>query len=179
MSRKALIVCITGPERPARIDGPGSGPAGSMPPHRSQETSARGEQLASLPDTRQLVGCRKCSRMQSLRWQANASSSADIGGIAASIAVVQAHRTPTGHSGGKGWVARMMHINGAQALPKIPVIAALAAFALSACNTTTGAGKDLQSTATAVTDTANDARTDRSCGPGATNYGHWTCPRMR
>lgn len=42
---------------------------------------------------------------------------------------------------------------------KIIMIAALAAsFALTACNTTAGAGKDLQSAGKAVEDTANDAK---------------------
>jgi predicted small secreted protein len=44
-------------------------------------------------------------------------------------------------------------------MPKLLIIAALAkGLALSACNTTAGAGKDLQSAGKAVTDTANDAK---------------------
>jgi len=42
---------------------------------------------------------------------------------------------------------------------KIIIIAALTAgLALSACNTTAGAGKDLQSAGKAVENTANDAK---------------------
>jgi predicted small secreted protein len=44
-------------------------------------------------------------------------------------------------------------------VPKLLIIATLAAsFALSACNTTAGAGKDLQSAGKAVENTANDAK---------------------
>jgi len=44
-------------------------------------------------------------------------------------------------------------------MPKLVFIAALAAcFALSACNTTAGAGKDMQSAGRAVENTANDAK---------------------
>lgn len=44
-------------------------------------------------------------------------------------------------------------------MSKLLIIAAMAAsFALSACNTTAGAGKDMQSAGKAVEDTANDAK---------------------
>jgi predicted small secreted protein len=44
-------------------------------------------------------------------------------------------------------------------MPKFMIFAALAAsFVLTACNTTAGAGKDLQSAGKAVEDTANDAK---------------------
>jgi predicted small secreted protein len=44
-------------------------------------------------------------------------------------------------------------------VPNLLIIAALAAsFALSACNTTAGAGKDMQSAGKAVEHTANDAK---------------------
>lgn len=48
---------------------------------------------------------------------------------------------------------------GVQIMPKLLIMAALAAgLALSACNTVSGAGKDMQSAGAAVTDTANDAK---------------------
>jgi predicted small secreted protein len=44
-------------------------------------------------------------------------------------------------------------------MPKFAILAVLAvSFVLSACNTTAGAGKDLQSAGKAVEDTANDAK---------------------
>lgn len=44
-------------------------------------------------------------------------------------------------------------------MPKLIIIAALAAsFVLTACNTTAGAGKDMQSAGKAVENTANDAK---------------------
>lgn len=44
-------------------------------------------------------------------------------------------------------------------MPKLLIVAALAAsLALSACNTVSGAGKDMKSAGEAVTETANDAK---------------------
>lgn len=53
----------------------------------------------------------------------------------------------------------MMRAIGVQLMSKLVMIAALAAgLALSACNTVSGAGKDVQSAGEAVTDTAEDAK---------------------
>ena len=53
----------------------------------------------------------------------------------------------------------MMIVIGVITMPKLVIFAALAAsFVLSACNTTAGAGKDMQSAGKAVEETATDAK---------------------